>query len=723
MEHILDLQLQSSVAKLLATENITVTHNSSLTTAYFDVNNRTLGLPVWKNVGKVVYDMLLGHEVGHALYTPKKEIEKFLLNENIQNFDILNVVEDIRIERLIKLKYAGMPRIFNGAYKTLSESDFFSIKDKDLSKLNFIDRLNIRGKIGNFVDVPMNKEEDEIYQMCIKAKTFGDVLKIYHLIKDKHEQEEKQKQNENSDGDDSLDKDGESPQKQNDENQSHQNDGTQKRSNQESKNNASKDSDEKKSLLKELDDALAKQLSNGNANKKLMRSETQSAFNKNVLDNSENDIDRNSGDRATEIALWPSQNTIDKLVIPYKTVMASRRFVKSNVNDVEISNYKKNVNNKVSILVREFERRKAAYQYSRSQESRRGTIDVKQIYKYRYDDQIFSSVMQLADAKSHGMVMFVDYSGSMSSTLGNVLDHILNLLHFCKKVNIPFEVYGFTSNIFSNENRFEQSQYEFSMKDFTLSQLFSDKMTKAEYELAYDQVIRQVLSYGYGYHHNDHFSKYEQLGGTPLDHTLIAANHIVNSFNKRTGVQKTNVVILSDGDSHMCLTENMSRRHYNKPMIGTIKTIIGKKQYSIDLCGTSKYRNNRYVTMQLVDILKKSTGSTLICFYIAQGKNASRSMVNLMTNFDYKSSSTLTETYKKEGYAYKAKCLGYDSYFMISNNLQINDEDDFDFSYEKQIDIAEDKSAQNKLAKQFSKHNKKNRQNRIIMTKFAEIIA
>ena len=136
MESILDLQNQSSLAKLLATENITVTHSKRLSTAYFDVKNRVLGLPVWKDQGKVVYDMLVGHEVSHALYTPHEKFEKFLEDEGRSHFDILNIVEDIRIERLIKLKYAGMPRIFNGAYKKLVESDFFKVEGKNIDELN-----------------------------------------------------------------------------------------------------------------------------------------------------------------------------------------------------------------------------------------------------------------------------------------------------------------------------------------------------------------------------------------------------------------------------------------------------------------------------------------------------------------------------------------------------------------------------------------------------------
>ena len=176
---ILDLQNQSSVAKLLATENITVTHNKNLKTAHFDIKHRVLALPVWENKGKVVYDMLVGHEVSHALYTPQNDFEIFVAKYGRNNFDVLNIIEDIRIERLIQKKYAGMPRIFNGAYKDLYESDFFEIADKNLNDLLFIDRLNLKGKLRNLVDIEFNDEEKSLYESCLKADTFEEVVELY----------------------------------------------------------------------------------------------------------------------------------------------------------------------------------------------------------------------------------------------------------------------------------------------------------------------------------------------------------------------------------------------------------------------------------------------------------------------------------------------------------------------------------------------------------------
>ena len=59
---------KSILAKLLATENIEVIHGN-FQTAFFDVEKRVLGLPLWTQLENV-YDLLVGHEVGHALFTP-----------------------------------------------------------------------------------------------------------------------------------------------------------------------------------------------------------------------------------------------------------------------------------------------------------------------------------------------------------------------------------------------------------------------------------------------------------------------------------------------------------------------------------------------------------------------------------------------------------------------------------------------------------------------------
>ena len=64
------IQSKSLLAKLMATENLIV-EQRNVATASFDVQSRVLTVPTLdKNISGFLYDLFMGHEVGHALYTP-----------------------------------------------------------------------------------------------------------------------------------------------------------------------------------------------------------------------------------------------------------------------------------------------------------------------------------------------------------------------------------------------------------------------------------------------------------------------------------------------------------------------------------------------------------------------------------------------------------------------------------------------------------------------------
>ena len=67
---VVNKETKNQLAKLLASENLTVEHKK-VSTASFDTKNRVLTLPIWKDTSSDLYDLLIGHEVGHALFTPK----------------------------------------------------------------------------------------------------------------------------------------------------------------------------------------------------------------------------------------------------------------------------------------------------------------------------------------------------------------------------------------------------------------------------------------------------------------------------------------------------------------------------------------------------------------------------------------------------------------------------------------------------------------------------
>ena len=123
---------KSTLAKLLANEDVFVVHKH-METAYFNSKSRELGLPIWKDeeMTKDIYDLMVCHEIGHALWTPLDMLERAALRKI--NHSFVNIIEDARIERKVKNKYAGTIGVFSRGYNELLTKDFFGTADKDIS--------------------------------------------------------------------------------------------------------------------------------------------------------------------------------------------------------------------------------------------------------------------------------------------------------------------------------------------------------------------------------------------------------------------------------------------------------------------------------------------------------------------------------------------------------------------------------------------------------------
>ena len=146
-------EIQGNLARLLATENLLVEHKQ-VSTASFDVDKRVLTLPLWNRASDTVYTMLVGHEVGHALFTPND----FAFTDNCPKAYV-NATEDARIEKLMKRKFPGLTKDFYKGYQELNEDDFFCIANEDLTKMTLIDRINLHYKIGAYALLPFDDAE------------------------------------------------------------------------------------------------------------------------------------------------------------------------------------------------------------------------------------------------------------------------------------------------------------------------------------------------------------------------------------------------------------------------------------------------------------------------------------------------------------------------------------------------------------------------------------
>ena len=165
---------KDNLAKLLAKENLTIVHRK-VPTAYFDLKNRLLCCPILKeDISSELYDLFMGHEVSHALNTPYEGVHSAVTkNRTLKGY--LNVVEDVRIERMIKDTYPGLRKSFFKAYNELMDIDFFGIKEKNLQELSLIDKINLITKCGSRVNINLTKVEKEFLDWAIRCQTWEEV--------------------------------------------------------------------------------------------------------------------------------------------------------------------------------------------------------------------------------------------------------------------------------------------------------------------------------------------------------------------------------------------------------------------------------------------------------------------------------------------------------------------------------------------------------------------
>ena len=132
---------KSTLAKLLAEEDIFVVHKQ-METAYFNSKSRELGLPIWKDeeMTKDIYELLIGHEIGHALWTSLEMLEE--AQSRGINHGFVNILEDARIEKLAVRKYPGLVGVFKRGYADLMKRDFFGTSDRPLDSFGLIDRID-----------------------------------------------------------------------------------------------------------------------------------------------------------------------------------------------------------------------------------------------------------------------------------------------------------------------------------------------------------------------------------------------------------------------------------------------------------------------------------------------------------------------------------------------------------------------------------------------------
>ena len=547
---------KSMLARLLARENITV-EQTNHHTAFFDVERRILGLPYWKEVGNDLYDLLVGHEIGHALHTPAEGWHESTTQIPGCPRSYVNIVEDIRIEKLVLREFPGLLGAFMRGYQDLLDRDFFGIKDKDVNKTSFMNRLNVFAKSRGLVDVKFSKKEQPYVDRAMAVETWEDVMtscrELYAFMKEELEA-------------------------------------------------ARKAQEELEKLLKEagvkppagipekiiitkgkgegapepMSDELKEAIMNGDVEIEVDADSFNEETEEENEEAEEDTITVNTGENVDVVetdslfraaianALVDSVNTGGSTVYAKGPSKQMAKAVTSSYEDVKKGRFKKvdsadfpakkymrfiaDVKDSVAVMVKEFEMRKTARRFARARQSTKGSLDVNVLHKYKFEDNLFKQVTHLDDDQSHGMIMLIDYSGSMDTILPKVIKQVLILATFCKRVNVPFEVYGFTNpygvgyDFGTRVRNAKQDLTSVTMTNTHVFKLIDSSMPKKVYEEAFKALFAQT-----GQNRRMWKGTLEQMGGTPLDTSILAMYHHIADFKAKHNVQKMNFITLTDG--------------------------------------------------------------------------------------------------------------------------------------------------------------------------------
>lgn len=748
-----NLAQQSTLARLLAQENINVIHGN-YRTAWFNPEQRTLALPVWKDRGKSVYDLLTGHEVGHALYTPAKGWHDAVDDILGAPKAYLNVLEDVRIERKVQDKYPGLRSQFKKAYKQLAEEDFFGLsKVDDIQNLIVIDRINLKSKLGEFVECRfVNTVEQDFYDRAFLTQTFEDVValakEVYayqkSLMKESKRQQpanlpvmdmpEQPPEGDNMSSQDDYEKpdpNEESPEGQGEEVKESTEEGEEEVDANQHNGNTKEDDVEKKELQGEegISEATPK---TEDKDEEFLDSVTDKAFR-------EMEESLTATDELKGIMVYTLNQIKEKdIVIDYKEYykqwkkdISPERLSSYGIEVIELGlennlekfkKFKTETELAGAYMAKEFELRKAAYQYSRSSVHKTGLINTNKLHAYKYSEDIFLKSTRLANYKNHGMMMFIDFSGSMQENIGATIRQVLNLTTFCKMVNIPFEVYAFTTRVkYDNDKGNDTNEY--SYKDFSdcevipqkfnLLNLMSSRMSRTEYQEGFKMLWHLSAAWD-GKMCNYYINTWNHLHSTPLNTCIQYANQLVSAFKSKHSIEKMTTMFLTDGDSDSFQVRVTQEGDAHRPESNSSwryrKSILRVNGESLDVGSI----NSSKVTEGLLQNLKKNTDSTVLGFFISPYRNQAVSKICSVTSYAKK--EKYVDQLNKSRAIIEDKVFGYDRYFGLCAKYMDVIEDEFG-------ELVEDGASKNKLKTAFSKATKQKRVNRIFLNAFVDSIA
>ena len=707
------LEVKGTLARLLAQEDLIV-EQRQVDTASFDVERRILTLPLWEKAEASVLDMLIAHEVGHALYTPNKWD---FLGEIPLSF--VNVVEDVRIEKLMKRRYAGLPKTFYNGYRDINAKDFFQLQFADLEEFGLVDRINLFYKVGMFHNIPFKNDQERAFRdECANVETFDEVLDLASRIA-KYQQEQVSDKSTSQTDEEGAEEAPSTEQGSGGQTQSSQEESTESKDTQgqEAPTNTTQEDGQESEETSNDAPTPAQPNGKGTTGGKAHGDDLEAVTDSLLKESIQNLVDSES---APITYIQTPELLLDKVIVEtqewvdvldeYWNKYEGFDFAKI---DSEWARYKSQSSKEVNYLVKEFEMKKSASAYARTTVSKTGVLDCSKLFQYKYNDDIFKKISVTPDGKNHGLIFNLDWSGSMSHILFSTMKQLLNLIQFCNKTGIPFEVYAFTNEWDSEsvQKVKEVKENEITIEKFNMIKFASSDLKKRDLDKVMKYMFRTAFAMTYrAADYNIPYKLY--LSGTPLNEAIISMKQILPIFQKRNKVEKCHIINLTDGEGS-CVMRNKKWGHYdyNKLVSGHIGDcqLRDRKVGRIYKTFGYSYYDSSHTDIFVENLMDNFPNTNVISIRLCSGTDFNR----VSYNWEFDEREKNKAQWRKHKSFIDMNSAYTRSLYILSNSL-----DDADNAFE----VKEDARKQD-ISRAFKKSQKNKSTSKRILNEFISVIA
>ena len=381
--------------------------------------------------------------------------------------------------------------------------------------------------------------------------------------------------------------------------------------------------------------------------------------------------------------------------------------------DSEWARYKSQSSKEVNYLVKEFEMKKSASAYARTTVSKTGVLDCSKLFQYKYNDDIFKKISVTPDGKNHGLIFNLDWSGSMSHILFSTMKQLLNLIQFCNKVGIPFEVYAFTNEWDSEsvQKVKEVKENEITIEKFNMIKFASSDLKKRDLDKVMKYMFRTAFAMTYrAADYNIPYKLY--LSGTPLNEAIISMKQILPIFQKKNKVEKCHIINLTDGEGS-CVMRNKKWGHYDYDKL--VSGHIGDCQLRDRKVGRIyktfgySYYDSSHTDIFVENLMDNFPNTNVISIRLCSGTDFNR----VSYNWEFEEREKNKAQWRKHKSFIDMNSAYTRSLYILSNSL-----DDSDNAFE----VKEDARKQD-ISRAFKKSQKNKSTSKRILNEFISVIA